>query len=264
MGVYRYQEKGRRTCLAKGIDMIKKIVTGLGIAGLLCLIPLSVNYICNMRFISNYDKGIYKSSEVNQVLGFTQPYVYHYNNGNVYYNEGDYQGAEEEYRTALGYKPRGERDCMTRINLALAIVKQIDPESVTAENLDETIELLDDARNILVENGCAHRDDEDGHNKDAQTLKDEIDVFEEQLKQSVQDQKSSGGSDDKDQQYGQDDQDTPDDSDGEQGSSSASEEEKIKEKLQEIQGDSLKQRNSEMDTYETYKDGYNYYDGRTW
>lgn len=50
--------------------MIKKIVTGLGIAGLLCLVPLSVNYICNMRFIRNYDKGIYKSSEVNQVLGF--------------------------------------------------------------------------------------------------------------------------------------------------------------------------------------------------
>ena len=115
-----------------------------------------------------------------------------------------------------------------------------------------------------MENGCAHRDDEDGHNKDAQTLKDEIDAFEEQLKQSVQDQKSSGGSDDKDQQDGQDDQDTPDDSDEEQGSSSASEEEKIKEKLQEIQGDSLKQRNSEMDTYETYTDGYNYYDGRTW
>ena len=93
-----------------------------------------------------------------------------------------------------------------------------------------------------MENGCAHRNDEDGHNKDAQTLKDEIDAFEEQLKQSVQDQKSSG----------------------EKGSSSASEEEKIKEKLQEIQGDSLKQRNSEMDTYETYKDGYNYYNGRTW
>ena len=134
-------------------------------------------------------------------------------------------------------------------------------DAVTEENLDETIELLDDARNILVENGCAHRNDEDGHNKDAQTLKDEIDAFEEQLKQSVQDQKSSGGSDDKDQQN---DNDTPDDSDGEKGSSSASEEEKIKEKLQEIQGDSLKQRNSEMDTYETYKDGYNYYNGRTW
>ena len=122
--------------------MIKKIVTGLGIAGLLCLVPLSVNYICNMRFIRNYDKGIYKSSEVNQVLVFFQPYIYHYNNGNVYYNEEDYQGAEEEYRTALGYKPRGERDCMTRINLALAIVKQIDPESVTQRILMRRLSFL--------------------------------------------------------------------------------------------------------------------------
>lgn len=247
--------------MAKGIDMIKKIVTCVGVAGLLCLVPLSVNYICNIRFISNYDKGIYKSSEVNQILGFTQPYVDHYNNGNVYYNEGDYQGAEDEYRTALRYNPGGEKDCMTRINLALSIVKQIDPESVTAENLDETLERLDDARDILVANGCAHRDDEDGHNKDAQTLKDEIDDFEEQLKQSVQEQENGGGTDDKDDQ---DDQDDSDDGDDEQGKSSSADEEKIKEKLQEIQGDSLKQRNSEMDTYKSYKDGYSYYSGPTW
>lgn len=247
--------------MAKGISMIKKIITGLGIAGVLCLVPLSVNYICNMRFISNYDKGIYRSSDANQILGFTQPYVYHYNNGNVYYNEGDYQGAEDEYRTALGYKPGGEKDCMTRINLALSIVKQIAPESVTAENLDETLERLDDARDILVANGCAHRDDEDGHNKDAQTLKDEIDDFEEQLKQSVQEQENGGGTDDKDKT---DDQDEPDDDDEEQGNTSSADEEKIKEKLQEIQGDSLNQRNSEMDTYESYKDGYNYYSGPTW
>ena len=250
--------------MAKGIDMIKKIVTWVGVAGLLCLVPLSVNYICNIRFISNYDKGIYKSSDVNQILGFTQPYVYHYNNGNVYYNEGDYQGAEDEYRTALGYKPGGEKDCKTRINLALSIVKQIDPESVTAANLDETLERLDDARDILVANGCAHRDDEDGHNKDAQTLKDEIDDFEEQLKQSVQEQENGGGTDDQDEPDDQDDQDDSDNGDDEQEKSSASDEEKIKEKLQEIQGDSLNQRNSEMDTYKSYKDGYNYYSGRTW
>ena len=239
-------------------EMVKKIVTGLGIAGFVCFVLLSVNYICNRQVISNYNKGIYKNSDVNEILGFTQPYVYHYNQGNIYYNNGDYEGAEEEYRSALKRYPGGDRDCLTRINLALSIVKQIDVESITEDNLDDSLKLLDDARDILVENGCAHKDDEDGHNKDAQTLKDEIDAFEEQLKQIVSDQQKNGGSGKKDQP------DTSKDEDGKDESGASDDEKKIKEKLQEIQGDSLKQRNSEMDTYETYKDGYSFYDGQTW
>ncbi len=239
-------------------EMVKKIVTGLGIAGFVCFVLLSVNYICNRQVISNYNKGIYKNSDVNEILGFTQPYVYHYNQGNIYYNNGDYEGAEEEYRSALKRYPGGDRDCLTRINLALSIVKQVDVESITEDNLDDSLKLLDDARDILVENGCAHRDDEDGHNKDAQTLKDEIDAFEEQLKQKVSDQQKNGGSGKKDQP------DTSKDEDGKDESGASDDEKKIKEKLQEIQGDSLKQRNSEMDTYETYKDGYSFYDGQTW
>ncbi len=239
-------------------EMVKKIVTGLGIAGFVCFVLLSVNYICNRQVISNYNKGIYKNSDVNEILGFTQPYVYHYNQGNIYYNNGDYEGAEEEYRSALKRYPGGDRDCLTRINLALSIVKQVDVESITEDNLDDSLKLLDDARDILVENGCAHRDDEDGHNKDAQTLKDEIDAFEEQLKQKVSDQQKNGGSGKKDQP------DTSKDEDGKDESGASDDEKEIKEKLQEIQGDSLKQRNSEMDTYETYKDGYSFYDGQTW
>ena len=239
-------------------EMVKKIVTGLGIAGFVCFVLLSVNYICNRQVISNYNKGIYKNSDVNEILGFTQPYVYHYNQGNIYYNNGDYEGAEEEYRSALKRYPGGDRDCLTRINLALSIVKQVDVESIIEDNLDDSLKLLDDARDILVENGCAHRDDEDGHNKDAQTLKDEIDAFEEQLKQTVSDQQKNGGPGKKDQP------DTSKDEDGKDESGASDDEKKIKEKLQEIQGDSLKQRNSEMDTYETYKDGYSFYDGQTW
>lgn len=40
-------------------------------------------------------------STVNAVLGFTQPHIYHYNLGDVYYSQGDYEGAEQEFRKAL-------------------------------------------------------------------------------------------------------------------------------------------------------------------
>ena len=41
-----------------------------------------------------------------------------------------------------------------------------------ARNVEKT---LITARSILIEDGCAHEDDEDGHNEQAQILKDEID-----------------------------------------------------------------------------------------
>lgn len=222
------------------------------------LIMLSVNYISNRRFISEYEKGVYKNSEINEVLGFTQPYISRYNQGNVYYQNGDYAGAEEKYRAALKFRPGGDKDCKLRINLALAIVKQIDADNVTKEDLDATIDRLEEAKDILIENGCAHRDDEEGHDEDAQTLKDEIDAFEEQLKQENEDQQ--GDKDDKDKK----DTDADKEDKKDDRTDQPVDEEKIKKKLKEIQGDSLDQRNSEMDTYETYKDGYSFYNGQTW
>ena len=168
--------------------IIKIVATVTGAVSLLCMAVLLVNYLCNEHFISEYKKGQYVDSTVNAVLGFTQPHIYHYNLGDVYYSQGDYEGAEQEFRKALEKKPGGESDCKTRVNLALSIVKQIDPDGVTKENLDEVIDILEGAKDILIENDCAHRDDEDGHYEDAQTLKDEIDAFEEQLRKQTEEQ----------------------------------------------------------------------------
>ena len=73
--------------------MIKKIVVAAGILSLLAGTLMTVNYVCGRKVISRYDSGIYENSEVNMVLGFTQPYIYHYNQGNIYYSKGDYAGA---------------------------------------------------------------------------------------------------------------------------------------------------------------------------
>lgn len=237
--------------------MIKKIVA---VSGVICVVGfalLCTNYVSNERFIKAYNGGIYENSEITPVLGFTQPYVYHYNQGDVYYGKGDYEGAEQEFRKALESGTGGDRDCSIRINLALSIAKQIDPEKVTKENLDETIDRLEDAKSVLTENGCAHKDDEDGHNEDAQKLKDEIDDFEEELKKQV------------DEQQEQEDQDKKDDKEksGDESESTeeeVTEEDAVKQQLQDIQNDSLNQRKQEMDEYGAYQDGYSYYDGQTW
>ena len=232
--------------------MVKKIMAAAGVVSALGLAMLTVNYAVNEYEIKKCSDGIYGHSSVNAVLGFTQSYIYPYNIGNEYYMKGDYEGAEQRYREALEKTPGGDRDCKIRINLALSIVKQIDPDAVTADELDSVIERLEDAKTVLTENGCAHTDDENGHSEDAQTLKDEIDRFEESLRQQSQEQP-----DDKKQPAGKNADEEQDDETGKKS-------DEIRQKLKEIQGDSIEQRNQDMDEYESYKDGYTFYNGATW
>ena len=87
-------------------------------------------------------------------MALLRPHIYNYNLGDVYYSQGDYEGAEQEFRKALEKKPGGNRGRLRRqrVNLALSIVKQIDPEGVTKENLDEVIDILEGAK------GHSHRE----------------------------------------------------------------------------------------------------------
>lgn len=108
----------------------------------------------------------------------------YYNAGNGYYRLKMYDTAENYYKQALWEKHTKGQECKIRINLALSIVKPITPMAVNADNLDEMIERLEYAIEILVENDCAHMDDSNGHNRKAQTLKEEIEAYIEELKKN--------------------------------------------------------------------------------
>jgi tetratricopeptide (TPR) repeat protein len=136
----------------------------------------------NNKMIEKYNKGIYEQNGLG-FLGFVEPYVNLYNRGNIYYTLGQYELAEQEYASAMEYDLEDPQDCRLRVNYALSLVEQIDPNNITEENLDEVLAILDQARDILCENGCASRDDNSGHYPDAQTLKNEIDEFYNSLVQ---------------------------------------------------------------------------------
>ncbi len=135
----------------------------------------------NNRLIEKFEAGIYEHNPLG-FLGFTEPYVNYYNRGNIYYALGQYDLACQEYEKALqGRRLEEYSDCRLRVNYALAIVKQIDPNNITEDNIDEVLAMLDEARDLLCEDGCASRTDNSGHYPDAQTLKNEIDAFEASL-----------------------------------------------------------------------------------
>lgn len=160
---------------------MKRIVAALWAVLVLMLMVLVVNYVSNEAMIKAYNNKKYEKNFL-AALGFTQPYISHYNQGNNYFQLGYYDLAEDEYEKALDFNPPEDMDCQIRINLALAMTTPIDKDQVNPDNLEDTLEILHDAQDILCENGCASMDEDDeGHSKDAQQLKEDIDEFIKEL-----------------------------------------------------------------------------------
>ena len=157
------------------MKVLRRIMIGVWIAVLLAFGALNVADYTNDRMIENYNHGKYEQNSFG-FLGFLEPFVNHYNRGNICFKLGDYESAEAEYRQALEYDLDEPTDCRTRVNLALSLVKPLDIDHIDEENQDEIIAVLEEARAILMENGCAD-DDNTGHNPEAQTLKNEIDAL---------------------------------------------------------------------------------------
>lgn len=164
---------------------MKRVFTALWAVLVLILIVLVANDVSNEAMIKAYNNKKYEKNFLAS-LGFTQPYIAHYNQGNNYYQQGYYDLAIDEYNKALDFNPPGDMDCQVRINIALAMTLPIDKDQVTVDNLQDTLDILYEAEEVLCENGCAEMDDDDGHSKDAQQLKEDIDEFIAELGVPVQ------------------------------------------------------------------------------
>ena len=187
--------------------------------------------------------------------------VTYYNLGVSSYNSGDYANAELMFRSALWEKHTKRQECKMRINEALSITTPITPESVNADNLDESIARLEEAKDILTANDCAHENDNKGHNKKAQTLKNEIDEYIEQLKQQVEEENKK--EEEKDSKT--DEQKEQERKEKEEKEIKAKEEEaNLKDKFEKIEQEGLTERNSDLQRYREWnrKDGY--YSGKSW
>ena len=160
--------------------MVKKIAIAIWILTASFLGILVVNYVGNRKMIENYGQGVYQQNELG-FLGFTQPYINHFNKGNVFYQLGDYQKAKQEYQLALNLRPDEPYDCKIRVNYALSYVTPIDVDDINEDNYKDVIEICETAKSILAENDCA-TENNDGHYYAAQKLYNEINQFIEDLK----------------------------------------------------------------------------------
>ncbi|MBQ6815417.1 MAG: tetratricopeptide repeat protein [Lachnospiraceae bacterium] len=230
--------------------MKKTIIASVYVLVLLVSFKLAFTYLYNESIIDDYEENDY-SSDVDPLLfaNWIQPYLAHYNMGNIHYQNKDYQSAIEEYNQALEENPSKEQECSVRINLALAMIATLGEDYDSEENVEASIEKLTEARNVLLQDGCA-TENGDGHSETAEKLKKEIDDLLDELKKNQTSQPNNSN----------DPQDNPDDP-----QNGDDYEQDIKQKLQQQQNQSYQERNEMLNMYDEFDSDMNFdADGRVW
>ena len=229
---------------------MKKIINNpvfivLWILIILLIVFFIVRFLVNYNYFSKFDTENFSPDDLKVLLlgNINEPYLAHYNRGNINFDNGNYEAAKEEYEQALEKNPPKKKECKIRINLAFSMLKMLNMTDIdTEEKRNKLIEELEKVKEVLLEKGCA-TEDNDGHSKDAQTLKNDIDKFIEELK-------NNSAKPDK-----------PDKDDDDDNDKDKKDEEKIKEKLEKLKRDSAKEK-QELD--ELFSKHEYFFDGKTW
>ena len=167
--------------------MKKKILLAALCIVVVILLKLICDYVLNTIQVNSYKEGKYNTdlAQLVATLNFNKSHVANYNYGNVLYQKEDYEGAIEQYKNALDtIVPSGE-ECDIRVNYALAICKTVKLEKEDEKDeakVKEAIKKYESAIDVLVAVECAHRNDNNGHDKDAQQLKNDIQKEIDRLK----------------------------------------------------------------------------------
>lgn len=228
----------------------------------LCAAFLIGRWCLNAFFVAEASHGRYHYELIKPLttLNFPDGYVVWYNIGNYHYRQGDFEEAESDYYRAIECGIPYGKECPDKVNLALAMIEQITDEewdaffecegdemNAQARKVEKT---LITARTILIEDGCAHEDDEDGHYEDAQILKDEIDELLD--KDDSDDEDDDDDEEDPDENNDDGDDDNGDDGGNDGGQDHSSREDDIMDHLQEQKEEAQEERAEEQQFYENY------------
>ena len=179
-----------------------------GVIGLFLL----VRFLMNESFMFQYKREYYsvRTEQALTHLNVPEGYLPYYNLGNAFYMYEDYDAAISCYKTALESHPTEKKECDIRVNLALAMLHKIDFDNLeTINQISNAVRTLQAARNVLTEKGCADPYGTDGHDPEAEQLKQDIDKMLEELDaepdpeqgdEDEEEQQDSGGEGDQQQQ----------------------------------------------------------------
>ncbi|MBQ7707851.1 MAG: tetratricopeptide repeat protein [Lachnospiraceae bacterium] len=241
--------------------MIKKILIIVYVLFLLVLGKLIFTYAYNEHVIKKVKENSYTGrADVLTFANFYEPYIAHYNRGNIFYKNGNYDEAIKEYNNALKCHVPDRKECSIRINLALSIIGKIPNDYDAPDKIDATIATLKEAREVLLPDDCANEEGT-GHSAEAEKLKKEIDDLIKELEQEKEEQSQDNQDD-----QNQDDQD--DQNQDDQNTTESEEEQHIDELEQQFidqQAESYEEREEEMNSLnEMYNYDFNFDNDGIW
>ena len=223
---------------------------------------LPVRHLLNERFLSDYGNGYY-SDRFERLLLFPnipEGWLPLYHMGNICYQTEDYDAAVSWYQQALEKEPPAEeKECSVRITLALALLHKIDYDSLdTEEGARTAVRQLQSARAVLTEHGCADPEGSDGHSREAETLKKEID----ELLKKLQNSESSSGQEDKEQEEPQEQEQEQE----QENRQESGREKHIREELEQQRRESAQERAEagQEKMRQEQGDQFGEFDGKTW
>lgn len=182
--------------------MKKNILITLYVILICITIKFAYNIVINSILISKYEEGEFSEGLAKGItkFNFPQKYVANYNYGNILYQKGEYEKAIEEYKKALNVSVPTYKECSIRINYALAICKTVNVDETNEQSIKQAIKTYELAIDVLAEDGCANKNNDNGHSQEAEKLKKDIQKEIERLKnlqQKNQNQQSQDGDDKK-------------------------------------------------------------------
>ncbi len=129
----------------KKIPLRLYFIAIMGVLFLTLSAMLLYRLLVNHDFVIRYRQGEIEVAGEEKLLEFNFPesYVPYYNLGNAAYKNGDYNSAISYYNEALGMHPGEGKDCMIRINLALALCRTINFYNLDSqEKIDTALFIL--------------------------------------------------------------------------------------------------------------------------
>lgn len=233
--------------------MKRKILIIIYIAFILFTLKLLYTYTANNILISKYNEGEYDIIRAENLthINFPQSYIAYYNYGNILYQNGEYESAINKYELALNNIVPKDKRCSIRINYALAICKTVQVNEKEQESIKSAIKTYESAIEILTQEGCANKNNNNGHSLKAEQLKKDIQKEIDRLKKQQEQQNSDNNNDENDKN-------------NEDNNNSQEKTDTIEEKIQNIKAEATKDQRDTESFYNNYRKEFSSHDKKNW
>lgn len=245
--------------------MKKRILIGIYIMMLLVCVELVFNCVYNGIIVYCYKNANYTMIvEPLMVFNWNEPYIAYYNKGNICYQKENYLDAIEAYNMALKKNPPEEKECAIRINIALTMLATIKDSYQNPTYVDECLTVLYEAREVLLENGCATAEGE-GHSKKAEQLREEIEAMINELEQKQSESEDQKESDSTEETEASTEEVTEEETTEEKQQEEDSSEEDIEKKMKKRQSKANKERQENLQQHNEFDFEFDFdSDGLIW